>query len=486
VVLGAAFLATTQCSDDTLQTVVLGSPTAFIASVGAVPGEEGELPRLTDEDRFVEIGATVTLSGHLSTRGDNVGDSTPLLYFWQIESKPFESQLVDESLLNDEPLGDDDSAGTEPEEIDFGDASTHVEVTITPDVEGLYGITLQVSDGERVSDLDHVVVQVGGSNLCPLADAGEDVIAQTGTPAQLDASASSDDDIIGIEDDQVLEFLWHFSLVPGESALTDGNIYGQGTDAPHIIPDVPGTYIVQLLVNDGSCTSLPDYVTVQASNGNAPPIADAGQSVILTPCAPSRVTLDGTASYDPEGQQLGYRWTFTSVPAGSAVSDATLQGRFSATPRFNWDLPGVYTLQLNVDDGEVESPPDYVAVSSVAPLPNDAPTALASEDVVMNATASCGIQNYVCSCSPCGSRSTVVDAFDSFDPDQDPLNYIWAIQSGAASITGAESVEAEVVLDALGTSCGSTATSTITVNLTVYDCRGAAEDNVTITFICQG
>ena len=170
----------------------------------------------------------------------------------------------------------------------------------------------------------------------------------------------------------------HFSLLPGDSTLTDADIFGQGTDAPQVIPDVPGTYIVQLLVNDGSCTSLPDYVTIQATNGNAPPVADAGQSVILTPCAPSQVTLDGTASYDPEGQALDYEWTFTSVPNGSVVDDSNLQGRYSATPRFNWDLPGVYTLQLNVSDGEVVSPPDYVAVSSVPALPNEEPTAIAS------------------------------------------------------------------------------------------------------------
>ncbi len=488
VVLGAGFLATTQCQDETVVAVHPGDPLAVISSVGATAPEEGEPGGLADEDRFIELGDSVTLSGHLSELGANVS-GVDLLYFWEIESKPFESDLVDESLLTGEAVGDDDdsaSTGDDDDvEIDLGDATTHVEVVLTPDVEGLYGITLQVSDGERTSDLDHAVVQVGGDNLCPTADAGSDVVAQTGIPARLDGSGSADPDI-EVRDPQVLEYLWHLSLIPGDSALTDADIYGQGTDEPYIIADVPGTFIVQLIVNDGSCSSLPDYVTVQATNGNAPPVADAGQSVILTPCAASQVTLDGTASYDPEGQQLNYEWTFTSVPTGSSVSDANLQGRFSATPRFNWDLPGVYTLQLNVDDGEVGSPPDYVAVSSVPTLPNEGPTAVASEDETMNATASCSTTNYVCSCSPCGSRSTTVEAFGSSDPEQDPLNYIWTVQSGPGTILGAESIEAEVTIPELGTSCGSTSSTTTVIDLTVYDCRGADEDTVSITFTCAG
>jgi hypothetical protein len=487
VVLGAGFLATTQCNDEPIVAVHPEDPMAIISSVGAAePGDDEAYPTLADEDRFLDLGDSVVLSAHLSSIGANGGDG-PLLYFWEIESKPFDSLLVDESLLNtDSGSGDDDSAGGEGDELDLGDAASHLEVTLSPDIEGLYGITLQVSDGERVSDLDQVVVQVGGSNLCPVSNSGEDVVAQTGTPAQLDGSGSVDDDIIGAVDDQVLEYLWHFSLVPGDSALSDADIYGQGTDEPYIIPDVAGTYIVQLLVNDGSCTSLPDYVTVQATNGNAPPVADAGTSVVLTPCAASQVTLDGTASYDPEGQQLDYRWSFTRVPTGSSVSDANLQNRFTATPRFNWDLPGIYTLQLNVNDGEVDSPPDYVAVSSVPPLPNNGPIAIASEDQVISATASCSTVNYNCSCTPCGSRSTTIEAFGSSDPEQDPLNYIWTVQTGPATISGAESIEAEVTLDPLGTSCNNTATEVIDLNLTVYDCRGADEDTVRITFLCNG
>ena len=68
-------------------------------------------------------------------------------------------------------------------------------VEFTPDLVGLYGITLQVSDGTRVSDVDHVVISVGSSNACPTADAGGDVIGLTGVPVTLDGSGSSDPDV---------------------------------------------------------------------------------------------------------------------------------------------------------------------------------------------------------------------------------------------------------------------------------------------------
>ena len=281
------FLGIAQCTEP--QVVEVPDPEAPVAVIAEL-GEAG----------FIELGETVTLDGSGSYIGDHVPEGTVIEgYFWEIEARPSESLLVDESL----------AAVTE------GDNSV---VEFAPDVEGLYGLTLQVSDGTRVSDYDQVVVQVGGTNACPIADAGPDTIAQTGTAATLDGTASVDGD------DDELQYVWEFSLVPSGSSLTNGDIYNQG-GAPHIIPDVPGTYILSLRVTDGACTSLPDYVTVQATNGNSAPVADAGQGIFLTPCAASEVQLDGTASYDPEGRTLGYEWGFTSVPSGSGVTDALIR-----------------------------------------------------------------------------------------------------------------------------------------------------------------
>ena len=66
---------------------------------------------------------------------------------------------------------------------------------------------------------------------------------------------------------------------------------------------------------------------------------------------PVEVTLDGSDSYDPEGDPISsYSWTVVEVPSGSsaALDDATIAG-----PKFTADLPGTYLFLLQVTaDGE--------------------------------------------------------------------------------------------------------------------------------------
>jgi hypothetical protein len=464
------------CPEPSAAPELPGAPVAEIADLG--------------EAANIELGATVVIDGSLSRLGPNTdGLGLELTYFWEVDTVPFGSTVVDESLV---PPGttsgdDDDSAdpGDDDDAAEAGPATTMVQ--FTPDLVGLYGVTLQVSDGTRVSDLDHVVISVGSSNTCPLADAGADVIAITGVPVTLDGSGSSDIDLNDDGQPQPLEYIWRFSLTPNGSSLQDSEIFSQGTAAPIFIPDVPGTYILQLRVDDGICTSSPEYVTVLASNGNGQPVADAGLSISLTPCSPSEVTLDGTASFDPEGQPLGYEWTFTQVPNGSALTDALISGRFTATPSFNRDVPGLYTLQLRVNDGELVSAPDNVAVSAVPELPNNPPIAFSGENQVFAASANCTNSAYTgCSCNPCGARSAIVSAEGSSDPDLDEISYRWELQSGNATLLGEESLEVEVNVPAQPVGCNQTAVNTVELDLTVFDCRGASNETVTVTFTCSG
>jgi hypothetical protein len=434
----------------------------------------------------IEVGVVVQLDGRESVLGESSPDGAELVYFWNLDTKPLNSALVDESIT----VAGEDEPGL---------------VQIVPDAQGIYGVTLQVGDGELLSDLAHVIIDVGGGNTCPAADAGPDLIGATGIPVTLDGSntedpdiepqSGDDDDSAGDDDDsaadpepegQVLDFEWRFSLVPSESALTSSDIFYQGTDHPVFIPDVAGSYIMQLRADDGLCTSEPDYVQVQVSNGNQTPVADAGNSIILTPCSPTEIALDGTASYDPEGQPLGYAWRFTSVPNGSDVSDAFLEDRFSATPRFNADVPGFYTLELLVEDSESESEPDYVGVQVVPSQPNEVPISNAGEDVIVEATAHCSNDPYgPSSCNPCGSRPAVLDGSGSFDPDNDALNYQWDMQTaGDATLLGVESQTVEVTLPEVSVTAGNPVTLTFDVSLTVFDCRGADDDLVTVTYIC--
>lgn len=80
---------------------------------------------------------------------------------------------------------------------------------------------------------------------------------------------------------------------------------------------------------------------------NRPPEADAGDDVCVLFGEP--VTLDGSESSDPEGEELTYQWKIERAPQGSA---ATIGDATAATTPFNPDMLGHYKIELAVSDGE--------------------------------------------------------------------------------------------------------------------------------------
>jgi len=73
---------------------------------------------------------------------------------------------------------------------------------------------------------------------------------------------------------------------------------------------MPGTYIAQLIVNDGKVDSLSDTVIIATENIR--PIANAGldQTVLIG----DTVVLDGSGSSDVDSNPLTFSWSFVSVP----------------------------------------------------------------------------------------------------------------------------------------------------------------------------
>jgi hypothetical protein len=226
-------------------------------------------------------------------------------------------------------------------------------------------------------------------NQPPVAKAGSDVAVKPGFLAWLDGSDSYDPE--GVD----LAFAWA-QLAGPDAMLVDAD-----TPTPKFLTPMANTTLTfELVVSDGISDSPPDQVVVSVVNGI--PLADAGINQEVTSAA--IVSLDGTASSDPDGHLLSFLWKQTG---GAAVS---LDDQVSPTPKFAAPgKKGMLAFTLTVSDGIDPSPADTVVVTVL----NNAPTAQAGADVV-------GKKNF----------TLCLDGSASSDPDGDPLAFSWSQLSG--------------------------------------------------------
>ena len=111
-----------------------------------------------------------------------------------------------------------------------------------------------------------------------------------------------------------------------------------------------GTYYVEANVrfdNGNKVKSDFGSLKINCAPKNQPPVANAGQDLEVE--AGQVVTLDGTASSDPDNDQLTYTWTQLS---GLAVE---LSNPNSAVTTFTPEHAGTYVFKLTVSDGEFSS-----------------------------------------------------------------------------------------------------------------------------------
>ena len=105
-----------------------------------------------------------------------------------------------------------------------------------------------------------------------------------------------------------------------------------------------------LKVDDGLETNwAPVTIIVSGdSSTNTAPIANAGADQDF--CSIDSVSLDGSASLDPDGDAISYEWVFRSTPEGSSLVDADISGASTSTPSFTPDSGGTYQITLTVSD----------------------------------------------------------------------------------------------------------------------------------------
>jgi RHS repeat-associated protein len=289
--------------------------------------------------------------------------------------------------------------------------------TFVIDRPGAYVVQLIVSDRALSSAADTVTIST--TNSAPRANAGPDVTAALASTVSLSGSGSTD------ADGDTLTYHWSLVARPDSSQTA---LQNPGTVNPTIVVDVPGSYVVQLIVNDQHVDSAADTLTISTTNTR--PVANAGADA--SAFVGDIVRLDGSGSTDLDGDPIAYRWSLTTRPAGSA---AVLSDPAAVAPSFTVDVTGDYIAQLIATDGALDSAPDTVTISSRSR--NRPPIA-----------------------DPGGAQTVALgsivqlDGSGSSDPDGNALTFRWSLLSAppasAASLSNAASATPIFVADRTG------------------------------------
>ncbi|NLD49328.1 MAG: fibro-slime domain-containing protein [Clostridiaceae bacterium] len=264
---------------------------------------------------------------------------------------------------------------------------------VSPSVQlpvGKNEITLTVSDGKN-TDTDKVVITVT-KNRAPTAHAGDDQrrdVDGSKVTVTLDGSRSTD------PDGDSLTYKW---------TNEDNKVIGT-TVRPNVELPV-GENTIKLTVSDGVNTAT-DKVVIKVVRINGP-VANAGDDQKkLTSGKYAEVTLDGSRSWDPNGDKLTYKWTDEDDNTVATVVKPTVK------------LPvGKNEITLTVSDGKYTDK-DTVVITVEK---TSAPVADAGDDQTKETSKS--------------KVSVTLDGSDSKDPDGDKLTYKWTDEDGDTIATG--------------------------------------------------
>lgn len=155
---------------------------------------------------------------------------------------------------------------------------------------------------------------------------------------------------------------------PGATAVD-----GCGTVLPVTVAGVvdvftAGDYTLTYVATDAAGQSRSATRSVAVVITDHPPVAIAGDDInaVASPTCIVRLHLDGSASYDPDGDPLAYSWIWRDE-AGEVVMTS------AGGPYPTWDYPiGIYTVELTVTstrDGVTQSSTDTLIVNVLPGAP---------------------------------------------------------------------------------------------------------------------
>lgn len=223
---------------------------------------------------------------------------------------------------------------------DFGDGTTGSGATPSHvyTVEGIYNVSLTVTDDSGLSHSDTTGVTVGKiANQPPVAEANGPYAGTVGLLVSFDNSGSSD------PNNAIVSYTWDFGDGASATGPNPGHTY-----------DEAGRYNVTLMVTDNDGAMDSDSTTVTIGSGNLSPVANAGGPYEGT--VDSAIQFDGSGSSDPDGSIDAYYWEFGD---GSTATEAN--------PAHGYATSGTYNVSLTVydDNGAMDAAATTVEVAPV-------------------------------------------------------------------------------------------------------------------------
>lgn len=192
------------------------------------------------------------------------------------------------------------------------------------------------------------------NNKPPIAIAGPDRVITLPTDSiSLDGSSSND------PDGTISGWLWKKISGPASFNLIKPN------DSITLAKDlITGAYQFELKVTDNGGLSSTDTIQIivdAVATTNHPPIANAGpdQTIILPT---NTVTLDGSASSDPDNNITAYAWTKISGPSTTFPINNASGVKTQVTNL----IAGIYQIELKVTDAGGLSSRDTVFINVVS------------------------------------------------------------------------------------------------------------------------
>ncbi|MBS1565372.1 MAG: T9SS type A sorting domain-containing protein, partial [Bacteroidetes bacterium] len=275
---------------------------------------------------------------------------------------------------------------------------------VTGLVQGLYVFTLTVTDNHGLTDQASVIIVVNPAFTAPIANAGNDqTITLPANSVILSGSGT------GTGGATISSYAWVQTSGPNTATISNSS-----AASPNVSGLVQGTYVFTLTVTDnhGLTGSATVNITVLPVP-NVAPVANAGSDAAIT-LPVSSVTLDGSASYDPDGSIVKYSWNKISGAGAitilySNTTKPTVIGLLQA---------GTYIFELTVTDDKGATATDQVQIT-VNPSNNKSPVADAGRDTTVALPYS----------------GAILNGKSSYDPDGRIVSYVWSQVSGPTLAT---------------------------------------------------